>query len=383
MAPDFHHALSQTWIILFPMTITKTVNNKENVMMKMRRHTAALAMLAESESPIISAYFDLRLSRDQLLSELKLWAVGAQKNLPRVEREVFVQTKEEVIGMFLQKWPDSIRSLAIFSRLGKHPFLMVLPFEAEWETFFHVGSRPTIFPLVQLKDRFHRFALAICSENSARIVEMNLGTIHEDIHVAKSLIDTVGVHYVSKEHAEHRRNEESRRFAREKARVIVDLMSRQGLNHLILAGHQRHVASVREQLPKNVLASVVGILPQAPNGHNCSVLIDSAVEMFVQAEQRESRATVEKVMQESRRGGLVSMGIHACAEAIKCGAASQLVISEELHMEDREELVLMAVLHDLPIEVCEQDELLRSHGGVACLLRFRMEYLQLKELQVS
>jgi stalled ribosome rescue protein Dom34 len=68
------------------------------------------------------------------------------------------------------------------------------------------------------------------------------------------------------------------------------------------------------------------------------------------------------------------VGIHACREVIEAGAASQLVISEELPHPDREELVRLATLHDLPIEVCEDDELLQSHGGVGCLLRFRMEY---------
>jgi hypothetical protein len=38
--------------------------------------------------------------------------------------------------------------------------------------------------------------------------------------------------------------------------------------------------------------------------------------------------------------------------------------------------VRLATLHDLPIEVCEGDDLLQSHGGVGCLLRFRMEYLR-------
>jgi ribosomal protein L30E len=69
------------------------------------------------------------------------------------------------------------------------------------------------------------------------------------------------------------------------------------------------------------------------------------------------------------------VGIHACREAIEAGAASQLVISEELPHPDREDLVRLATLQDLPIEVCEGDDLLRSHGGVGCLLRFRMEYL--------
>jgi hypothetical protein len=38
-------------------------------------------------------------------------------------------------------------------------------------------------------------------------------------------------------------------------------------------------------------------------------------------------------------------------------------------------LVRMAIIHDLPIEVCEGDELLLDHGGVGCLLRFRLDYL--------
>jgi len=53
------------------------------------------------------------------------------------------------------------------------------------------------------------------------------------------------------------------------------------------------------------------------------------------------------------------------------GAASELVISEELPEADREELVRMATTLELPVEVCEGDELLASHGGVGCLLRYR------------
>lgn len=47
---------------------------------------------------------------------------------------------------------------------------------------------------------------------------------------------------------------------------------------------------------------------------------------------------------------------------------------------DREELVRLATLYNIAIEVCEGDELLQSHGGVGCLLRFRMEYLPIELL---
>ena len=51
------------------------------------------------------------------------------------------------------------------------------------------------------------------------------------------------------------------------------------------------------------------------------------------------------------------------------------MISEELPHSDREELVRLAITHDVPIEVCENDELLEAHGGIGCLLRFRLEHL--------
>jgi hypothetical protein len=47
----------------------------------------------------------------------------------------------------------------------------------------------------------------------------------------------------------------------------------------------------------------------------------------------------------------------------------KLVISEELPHADGELPVRLAISHDLPIEVCEGDEILLGHGGVGCLLR--------------
>ena len=99
------------------------------------------------------------------------------------------------------------------------------------------------------------------------------------------------------------------------------------------------------------------------------------LEAFIEAEQNESRSTVERLHEQIRRQGLAVVGIHPCRDVILAGAASQLVISEELPKPDREELVRLAIMHDIPIEVCEQDELLNSHGGVGCLLRYRLEYL--------
>jgi peptide subunit release factor 1 (eRF1) len=253
---------------------------------------------------------------------------------------------------------------------------MALPFQAILETHFDVAGRPAIFPLVQLKDRFHRFVLVICTEETGRIMELTLGAVTEEILTTRPDPGSRLGRQLSREHFHLRRQEDTRRFLRDQVRIIDNLMARRGHNHLVLAGHPRHVAQLREQLPKQIQARVVGSVFHAPNGRDYSPLLDQAIDAFIEAEQDESRGAVERLHEQVRRQGLAVVGIHACRGVIEAGAASQLVISEELPHPDREELVRLATLHDLPIEVCEGDDLLQSHGGVGCLLRFRTEYLR-------
>lgn len=357
------------------MTAAETSPNPEKSMHLLRRHITALATLPESNAPVISAYFDLRRPLEVLRSAFELWSTAARSTLPKNARPMFDLAKADIRAQLKQSWTETILGLAVFARGGDHPLLVPLPFQAILETHFDVSGRPAIFPLVQLKDRFHRFVLVICSEETGRIMEMTLGAVTEEILTTRPDPGGRFGRQLSREHFHARRVEDTRRFLRDQVRIIGNLMARRGHNHLILAGHPRHVAQLRDQLPKHLEARVVGSVFHAPNGRDYSPLLDQAIDAFIQAEQDESRSAVESLHEQVRRHGLAVVGIHACREVIKAGVASQLVISEELPHPDREELVRLATQHDLPIEVCERDDLLQSHGGVGCLLRFRAEYL--------
>jgi hypothetical protein len=346
-----------------------------NPMQQLRRHISALANLPEGEEPLVSAYFDLRESSQSLSSAFEVWCISARHTLPQNKRAWFDQARAEVAMVLRQTWSEDSKGLAVFARGGDHPLLMALPFEAVLETHFDVTSRPVIFPLVQLKDRFHRFVLVISTEETARILELSLGTVTQEILTRKPDMCASLGRQLSREHYHHRREEDGKRFTREQVQIVTNLMAQRGHNHLILAGHPRHIVPLREQLPTHLQSRVVGSLFHAPNGHDYTPLLAQALETFIRAEQEESRNTVERLHEQIRRQGLAVVGIHACRDAIERGAVSQLVISEELPHADRELLVRMAIRHDLPIEVCEGDELLLSHGGVGCLLRFRLEYL--------
>lgn len=337
-------------------------------MLAMRRCITTLADLIESESPVVSAYFDLRQSRLELTSTFCLWASMLRSGLPRDVRKSFDEGRDEVLAALDRVKPESL-GLAVFSRGGASPFRMELSFPAPLETHFDASKRPAIFPLVQLKDRFHRFVLAICGEDRSQIIEMTLGSVSQEILASRPSFGPVVGQQFSREHFHRRGLECQRAFIDEQVEIIRNLMARRGLNHLILAGHPRQISALREHLPPHLEARVVGSIFQVPNWLDHSPLIETALQAFIQYEQQESRNTVVRLHDQTRRGGLAVVGIHPCRRALESGIAAELVISEELPIADREELVRLATSQDLPIEVCEGDELLQQHGGVGCLLR--------------
>ncbi len=357
------------------MSATANLPTLGNSMQQLRRHILALSTLPENDAPVLSAYFDLRRPVEILRAAFETWSTAARSALPKAQRPRFDEAKSELRALLKQVWPEDIQGLAVFARCGEHQLFMALKFRAALETHFEVSARPAIFPLVQLKDRFHRFVLVICTEDTGRIMELTLGAVTEEILTTRPDHGSRLGRQLSREHFHHRREEDARRFVRDQVLIISNLMARRGLNHLILAGHPRHVSPLREQLPKHLQSRVVGSVFHAPNGQDYSPLLDQAIDTFIEAEQEESRGAVERLHEQVRRQGLAVVGIHACREVLEAGAASQLVISEELPIPDREELVRLATQHEVPIEVCEGDDLLQSHGGVGCLLRFRMEYL--------
>lgn len=341
----------------------------------LRRHISALANLPESDALVISAYFDLQIPEQARSAAFIMWATAARNTLPCEARPAFDHAVQQIRGTFTQKQPHDVKSIAVFARGGEHPLLMLLPFHVTMETHYEVAPHPAIFPLVQLKDRFHRFVLVICGEHTGRILEMTLGAVTEEILTSRPEQNHRIGRQLSREHFRSRAEEESRRFTREMVEIIRNLMERRGLNHLILAGHPRHVALLRDHLPKFLGERVVGSVFNSPSGNNLSPLLGKAIDAFIAAEQQESRNAVELLHEQIRRKGLAAVGIHACRQVILEGSASQLVIAEELPTPDREELVRLAIRHDIPIEVCENDELLNEHGGVGCLLRFRREHI--------
>ncbi len=341
----------------------------------LRGHISQLALVSESEAPVISAYFDLCQPVDALRSRLNDWSAAARTTFPSDQRRAFDESRHEVGHAILKDWPESCRSLAVFARSGSNPILRVMPFSATLDTHFQASPLPSIFPLVQLKDRFHRFVVVIATDENSRIFEVTLGAVSEDILTIRPEFGSRLGRDWGREHFHQKKRESDRLFHRDQVTIITNLMSRRGHNHLILAGNPRHVAGLRDALPKHIATRLVGELYKMPSGGDCSVVLEQAVATFIEAERAESHDTVTRLHEQVCREALAVVGVACSRDAILGGYAAELVISEELTVADRENLVRLATASDLPIEVCEGDELLATHGGVGCLLRYRPDFL--------
>ena len=351
-------------------------------MESLRNHISQLANLPESSSPIISAYLDLFETKDYLKSKLAMWATAARSTLDSKQRIHFDNARQEVVGVIAREWSDEIRSVAVFSRGGEDPLLLVTPFSVPLDLHFDVSNLPSIFGLVQLKDRFHRFVVVIATDDASRIFEVTLGAVSESILTQRpELGERLGREW-GRERFHQRKRESDNRFYRDQVTIIANLMSKRGLNHLILAGNPRHVAGLREILPKHIGSRLIGELFKTPSRGDYSNVLEQAIDTFVEAERAESRDTVSRLHEQVRRGGLAVVGVDHSRDAILGGYASELVISEELPKIEREELTRLATARNLAIEVCEGDELLAGQGGVGCLLRYRPEILPEEALAV-
>ena len=347
------------------------MNETPQRMQPLRRNIVALSSLPETDSPVISAYFDVTEAPEAMRLLFGIWCSSVRSTFCRSQQEDFEQAKQSVMEVLADGWPPGSRSLAVFARGGESPMKMVIPLGARIDPSFHALELPVIFPLIQAKDRFHRYVIAICTEENARILEVTLGAVSEELlATTPELRSRLGREW-TREHYHHQKRERHRRFVREKVDIISDLMSRRGHNHLLLAGHPRFVNRLKEALPKHIAARVVGEISKAPNGQDYSSILEESLDAFVQAEYKESIHNVERLHQEVRRGGLGVVGIEPSLRAVRDGSADMLVISENLPDEEREALVRLATLRDVSIEVCEDDPLIDDYGGVGCLLRYR------------
>jgi hypothetical protein len=119
-----------------------------------------------------------------------------------------------------------------------------------------VDSTPNIYHLVELKDTYHRYVVMLVTEDSMRILQVNLGAVTAQMWEERpDLRHRVGREW-TKNHYQRHRQERTRKFFKNAIEVLNQLMSAGGYRHLILAG-QPSMTSLSTKEPAQALAETV------------------------------------------------------------------------------------------------------------------------------
>ena len=370
----------------------------------LQKHIRYLATLEPTETPVLSCYVNLeaglpfyRQALDEQISALRLSQSGAA-------RKHFEEALSSIESFLATELRPETQGAALFARGGKSPFFLPLQFRAPLPNWMALYPTPNIFHLVELKDNYHRFVVLFATAEHARIMEVNLGEVTEEIWRERpELRERISSGW-SKEQYQHHRKTQTEQFLQEKIKLLDRLMASGGHTHLLLAGEPRMIARIKQALPKHLLSKLIDTIAAAPR-EKISDVVASTISSFIVREEMESLAMVDRLLRELNTGGLAASGTFDTLSALQWGQADVLIMaknyepptawrcgacgmqndkvampnacpkcgSENLHVQNlKEEMLRLAEKNGVKVEIVLQSELLQNLGGVGCLLRYRM-----------
>ncbi len=289
----------------------------------LRKHLRALATMGPSRSLILSCYtsFEHGLPRRDVI-ERRARAIRA--TIPRSARDEFEFAMARIFAQLNLHAPRT-RGMAVFASSTDSGFFQALEFRVPLPTLLVVEPAPVIYPLVELKDTFHRFIVVISTEASARILEVDLGAVTREIWKAAPPLPAELRQQWGRQHYLSQRRDRADKFLKEKLEILDRLVTSSGHSHLILAGDARLTARIRERLPDRLRAKLVDLLPCAADPAD---VVQAAIGRFIEYEQQESLDAAEILCREVRRGEMAEIGTLPTIEALVRGQGDLLVMTD-------------------------------------------------------
>ena len=196
---------------------------------------------------------------------------------------------------------------------------------------------------VNRKDKYHRYVILIATEESARILEVNLGAETESLWTKRPELRERAGRVWTKEHYQNHRRNRTDRFFKEKIEILKKLMGGGGYSHLIVAGSPKITSQLQKLLPKKLSTQLVDIIP-ASEKIKTESLVERTLTSFIQHEQGESFHAVERLKAELFGDGLAVVGADECIKALGNGQRSSRMLIPDFVRKNDIDLIVMGTL---------------------------------------
>ena len=333
-----------------------------------------LMKVEPNKSPMVSCFLNLEGSRREQINQFIYECSENCKRLSGKWLEDFEAAQARMSEYLSYDLEVKTQSVVRYARAGENPVFEAMQFEVPLKSQLLIDRLPHIYPLIELKDTYHRFVIIITTETPARILETTIGSVTEEILATRpELRQRIGREW-TQEHYRNHKFEKEQQFIKEKIGIVDKLMAKGGHNHLIVAGSPNMVSRLTNALPDRLKSKLVSKLTQNPHG-GLGPLLRNCILEFSAAENQESHDYVSALQSAVLSGGLGTIGFEASRDALLFNYADLLIIDQEFtNWEGREELVRLAMDSKIQIETVADSEKLKQLGGVGCLLRYRPSF---------
>jgi len=364
----------------------------------LQQHIQKLANLEESTEPVVNCYLSVNAKYHKAFADQVRMLKTTMAPEMRVPFWEAIGRIEVFLGTGIRAGSQGV---AVFARGGNRPFFLPLQFHAVLPDRVTISHAPHIYPLVEMRDNCYRYVVLLSAEESARILEIDVGTITETFRIVRpELRQRVGREW-TKEHYRSHSQARNRQFINEQVHLLDQVISSGEYRHLILAGDPRAVAQLRKAIPKGLSNLVIAAM-RASDKDKTAELVSATLAAFERHEEKESLSVVSRLGFEIGTKGAAVKGTQACVHALRNGQARTLVLSRtydpgtarscrscnEFLFDDsnsscpkcgqsnlrainlKEEIVRLAEQNRCDIEIVKSSDAMSAFGGVGCLLRY-------------
>lgn len=342
-----------------------------------------LAAVTPADGPCISLYVDARpdntgrphwgpIVRKELAGRARSFREGTPA------RAAYDADAEPVLRWLEAEPRSSAAGVAVFACRAADLFEGV-ELDAAVDTELVVARVPHLYPLARLLDQWRRYAVVVTDTHVARICVVALGTIRARASIESPKVSRTSAGGWSQ--ARYQRHID--KFHREHVKELVDTLERvvreDRIDRILLAGDEVVAPLVREALPKTLLERVVEVGNLDVTSSEAEILRETLDGARAQ-DARDDAERVARVLDAYRAGGLGMIGVPGVSAALDNGQVHELIIvADPTRLEGADGpaiadvLVAKARQTSARVSFVEDPALLAEAGGVAALLRFRVQ----------
>ena len=345
-----------------------------------------LARWVPVDSPVVSLYLDTRPDqhgRDHFQPFLRKELPARLATFPAgPARTSLEQDQERIQGWLKGELARSANAAALFScsALGLFEAVQLeVPLE---ESRLHIAPHPHVYGLARALDQYPRYAALIADTHLSRLFVFGLGVRLSAREIESEKLNRTRVGGWSQMRYQRHVDDHHRHHVKDTVAALAELVRREGLDRIVLAGDEVVVPLLREQLTPELAAKVVDVLPLDIRTPEHEILAET-LEALRRHEAESGAEKVRALLDDYRAGGLAAVGLRETRAALGRGQVHELLLSADPQairgagrkspVELADALVRSARQTDAAVTLIEDPELLAPAGGVGATLRYRLE----------